>query len=153
MEIFVSSTNELKELAGKIAKDLHGGEVIALYGDLGAGKTTFTGFLVEAMGINARVQSPTFVLVREYFDGEALGAIKRVYHVDLYRLKKSEEVDELGLDEFVLDNNTITVIEWPELAEEALGEIGVNKMIKMWFEPLSDNENGRKIIIEGVSLE
>lgn len=119
MEVLSSSTDKTKELAGRIAKQLVPGDVLALYGDLGSGKTTFTRHLVDALGIDARVQSPTFVIVRKY-SIDAYQEIKIVNHVDLYRINLPEEVQDIGLGELFSAENAITVIEWPELAEDLL---------------------------------
>lgn len=113
MEITTVSTKETKKLAEQIAKDLKNKDVLALYGDLGSGKTTFTNYLVEALGIKARVQSPTFVIHRIYKDSKLI-----VNHLDLYRILNKEELLDMGIEE-IFDEG-ITVIEWPELVEEIL---------------------------------
>ncbi len=118
MEVLSHSSEETKKLAGTLAKSLQPGDVLALYGDLGSGKTTFTRYLVEALGIKARVQSPTFVIIRRYGGGG--GPVQVVNHVDLYRLRAKEEVLDLGMEELFSEKDAITVIEWPELAEGIL---------------------------------
>ncbi|MFZ2664209.1 MAG: tRNA (adenosine(37)-N6)-threonylcarbamoyltransferase complex ATPase subunit type 1 TsaE [Patescibacteria group bacterium] len=132
MEIITHSTQETKEFAGKIAKDIKLGVVIALYGDLGSGKTTFTRFLVEALGIRSRVQSPTFVIARKY---------EKINHVDLYRLTTEKEVEDLGFKEMIEDKESITIIEWPDLAEKLLPK----DTLRIYFEYV--DENSRKIRI------
>ena len=132
MENITQSTGETKRLAYKIARKLKLGDVVALYGDLGSGKTTFTRFLVEGLGMENRVQSPTFVIARKYGN---------VNHVDLYRLSSEEEVRDIGIEEMINDKNTVTVIEWPELAEKFLPK----NTIKIYFEYV--DENTRKITI------
>lgn len=135
METTTHSTEETKKLAFEIAKKIKLGDVLALYGDLGTGKTTFTGFLVEALGKDNRVQSPTFVIMRKYGN---------INHLDLYRLGSKEELNELGLEELFADENAINIIEWPELAEEFLPE----KTIRIYFEDVSENE--RKIKVQNL---
>lgn len=132
MEIITRSTEETKKLASEIAKKTKLGDVVALYGDLGSGKTTFTRYLVESLGLKNRVQSPTFVIARRY---------GQVNHVDLYRLTSEKEVEDLGLKETLDDKNSITIIEWPELAEKMLPEDAV----RIYFEYV--DENSRKIRI------
>ncbi len=132
MENITQSTEETKKLAYKVAKKLKPGDVVALYGDLGSGKTTFTKFLVEGLGMENRVQSPTFVIARKYGN---------VNHVDLYRLSSEKEVEDIGIEEVINDKNTVTVIEWPELAEKFLPK----NTIKIYFEYI--DENTRKITI------
>lgn len=118
MEILSSSPEKTKELAQRVAKKLKPKGVLALYGDLGSGKTTFVRFLVEALGIVARVQSPSFILVRKYTGGS--GSIKVVNHIDLYRLTSKDEVAELEVEELFNEEGSITVIEWPKLLEDFL---------------------------------
>lgn len=132
MEIITNSTEETREFAYQIAKKTKPGDTLALYGDLGSGKTTFVRFLVEALGLKNRVQSPTFVIIRKYGN---------LNHIDLYRLTSEEEVKDLGLGEILNDRDSITVIEWPELTEEILP---VNTK-RIYFEYV--DENIRKIKI------
>lgn len=145
MEKIVTSTNETKELAGRVATQLESGDVLALYGDLGTGKTTFTSFLVDALGIEAKVQSPSFVLARVYEESESSkkgkrkNSIQRVNHLDLYRLKSPENVEDLDLEGYFSQENSITVIEWPQVAEKILPL----KTLKIFFEDLGGNN--RKI--------
>ena len=94
-------------LAAKLAGIAEPGDVIALIGDLGAGKTSFTRAFVTAKGGDGEVPSPTFTLVQFYelADGD-------VYHFDLYRLEEAEEIFELGIEDAMSDS--ISLIEWPE---------------------------------------
>ena len=137
MEVSSSSAKETRELAKRVAKSLKGGEVLALYGNLGAGKTTFVQGLVEALGIKAKVLSPTFVLIRHYLNSG--GKIKKVNHVDLYRIVQSDDAQGLGILDFCFDRDSITVIEWPEVMKKELPEGTIN----IFFETVSENE--RKI--------
>ena len=135
MENITKSTEETKRLAVELAGKIQKGSVLALYGDLGSGKTTFTRYFVEALGLKNRVQSPTFVVARRYGD---------VNHVDLYRLTNEEEARDIGIEEMLSDQNSITLIEWPEIIENILPE----KTIKIYFEYI--DENTRKITIENL---
>lgn len=101
----------LTEAATEFAAQLLGHETIFLTGPLGAGKTTFTRALVAQLAPTASVSSPTFQLVNEY----RTLAGKRIIHADLYRLSHPDDVITLGLDEYIADPQTITIIEWPEL--------------------------------------
>jgi len=132
MENITHSTEETKRLAFEIAKNIKPGDVIALYGDLGSGKTTFTGFLVESLGLKNRVQSPTFVIARKYGN---------INHIDLYRLGSEEDVENIGLKEMLDDKSSITIIEWPEIAERFLPK----DTLKIYFEFI--DEKTRKIKI------
>ena len=132
MENITHSTEETKRLAFEIAKNIKPGDVIALYGDLGSGKTTFTGFLVEGLGLKNRVQSPTFVIARKYGN---------INHIDLYRLGSEEDVENIGLKEMLDDKSSITIIEWPEIAERFLPK----DTLRIYFEFI--DEKTRKIKI------
>lgn len=140
MEFISKTTEETKRFSKSIASKLKPGDILALYGDLGSGKTTFTRYLVEELGIPSRVQSPTFVIVRKHHGG--IGNIKTVNHVDLYRLTSQEEINEIGISELFKEKDSITVIEWPELIEETLPKVA----IKIYFKYL--NENERKIYVQ-----
>jgi tRNA threonylcarbamoyladenosine biosynthesis protein TsaE len=140
MEFISETPEDFKKLAGEIAENLTPNDVLALYGDLGAGKTTFTRYLVECLGISARVQSPTFVIARKYNGSGKY--INTVNHIDLYRVSSEDEIDDLGLDEIIREPSSVTVIEWPEMAEKYLPE----NVIKMYFEYFEENQ--RKITIK-----
>jgi len=157
MEEVVISIEETKKLAREIAQTLKAGDVLALYGNLGTGKTTFTSFLVEALGIKAKVQSPSFVLARVYErqsnmeeqvsptpekTGKPIQGIDKVNHLDLYRLQSSEEIADLGLEEYFNQPNSLTIIEWPEIAESLLPQ----HTKRIVFEDLG--ENSRKIFFK-----
>lgn len=86
------------------------GDILALNGELGAGKTAFTRYLAQALGINRRIKSPTFNIIREYQDGKL-----PLYHIDAYRLEEGGSED-LGLEEY-FDGDGLTVIEWPQFIE------------------------------------
>jgi len=141
MEITSTSTQETKKLAEKLAAKIKPGNILALYGNLGSGKTTFTNFLVKALGFESRVQSPTFVIVRRY-QKDSGDELRRVFHVDLYRLTKPEELGVLDFEEMFQDEEAITIIEWPELLENILPE-GTKKISFEYIE-----ENTRRINVQ-----
>jgi tRNA threonylcarbamoyladenosine biosynthesis protein TsaE len=106
-EIRTSSEEETSAAGERLAASLHPGDVVLLYGDLGAGKTAFVRGLARGLGAPAEdVSSPTFTIVQEYHGRATL------YHVDLYRIEPAE-VDDLGLDELVCGDG-IVAIEWAE---------------------------------------
>src|SRR5690606_12639379 len=106
--------------------------------NLGAGKTTFTTGLVQALGSTNRVQSPTFTLERQYLTKDNTP----IYHLDLYRLHSKQGVLEAGFIEHLSETNSITIIEWPELMEEFLPET----TIKIYFSAISDTQREIRII-------
>lgn len=106
-------------LAAGFASVLRGGDAVLLEGELGAGKTAFVRGLCAAMGVErGLVSSPTFVLMNEYPVNNPAKSVKRVIHIDAYRLRSIEDLDSLGLDRFVLDSKVrsdyVLVVEWPE---------------------------------------
>ena len=143
MEVLSTSTAETEKLAKTIAEKVKPGMVLALFGDLGSGKTTFTSFLVKALGFDCRVQSPTFVIHRRYV-GPAGGWINTIHHVDLYRLTSKEEVLDIGLPEMLQEPHSLVLIEWPELATDFLPR----DVIKLYFTTI--DETTRRIIVEGL---
>jgi tRNA threonylcarbamoyladenosine biosynthesis protein TsaE len=99
---------ETAAVGRELAATLSAGDVVLLYGDLGAGKTAFTKGLAEGLGVSRdEVSSPTFTLVQEYRGGRL-----PLFHVDLYRLNDPREIDDLGLDEIAVDG--VLAIEWAE---------------------------------------
>ena len=110
---FISrSEQETRSIAVDLASKLRGNEKICLIGPFGSGKTTFVRGFVSAFGIHAKdVQSPTFTLVREY------GTLKKLYHVDLYRLDKEGEIFEAGIHE-LLGSEELVLVEWADRLQQ-----------------------------------
>jgi tRNA threonylcarbamoyladenosine biosynthesis protein TsaE len=139
MEVSTHSTQETRKLAFKVAKKIAKGDIIALYGDLGTGKTAFTKYLAEALGFKSRVQSPTFVIARRYKSGNLV-----LNHIDLYRLASKQDAEDIGIEDFLRNPENITVIEWPEVIEELLPR----KTTRIYFKYIGENE--RKIKIQNL---
>lgn len=99
--------------------------LIAFYGDMGAGKTTFIKAVCHQLGVTDSITSPTFAIVNEYADGEE----NPVYHFDFYRIKKVDEVRDISFDEYAY-SGYFCFMEWPELIEELLPEETVRVTIK-----------------------
>ena len=109
------SPEETRSLAAHVASDLRPGDVVALYGDLGTGKTEFVRGACGALGVDSDdVSSPSFTIVNEY-----AGRSVAVYHVDAYRIKRPDEFFELGYQEY-FDGEGICFVEWPERIEALL---------------------------------
>ncbi len=117
MKILINSVAETNHLAKKIAAGLKGGEVLALVGQLGAGKTTFTQGLAKALGVKTKVSSPTFVVLKVYKTKHQ--AIKRLVHIDAYRLGDESALAAIGWDDFQ-DPKSVVVIEWADKAVKLL---------------------------------
>ncbi|MBI2644794.1 tRNA (adenosine(37)-N6)-threonylcarbamoyltransferase complex ATPase subunit type 1 TsaE [Candidatus Uhrbacteria bacterium] len=110
----IEDLKELAVFARELLKQLKGGDVLALSGELGSGKTAFTKELAKAFCIQKIVTSPTFVLMNVYAFSKKYHGALRLCHIDAYRLKSAKELEVLGAEEYIGDSATITVIEWPE---------------------------------------
>lgn len=118
MEAKTRSARQTQQVAKKFASRLKGGETIALYGDLGSGKTVFVQGLAKALGIKTRILSPTFIFVRSYptlIDHKKL----TFHHVDLYRVDSLRDYQRLGLEE-LFSKDSIVAIEWAEKIKDFL---------------------------------
>lgn len=116
-EITIDSLAELKSVAEAVIESLNGRNVVAFCGTMGAGKTTLISSIMEYLGSNDTVTSPTFALVNQY--GTAAGEV--VYHFDFYRINRIEEVYDMGYEEYFYSGD-LCLIEWPELIEDLLPE-------------------------------
>ena len=134
LEIILKDRKESEIFAKIVSKDLKIGDVLALYGELGTGKTFFTQNLCSFLNVKDYVNSPSYVLMNEYSGNF------NIFHLDLYRLNDSEEILELGLEE--LFQQGLTIIEWPEIAEYFLPE----NTIRIYFSYFNDS---RKAVIKG----
>ena len=116
-QISIASTEDLERAAKEFLQAIGSERLIALYGSMGAGKTTFTAALCKVLGVEDPVCSPTFTLVNEYRlpDGGMM------YHFDFYRLKNSGEALDIGLYDY-LDSGCLCLMEWPEVIEDLLPE-------------------------------
>lgn len=121
MEITTQNASETTSFGQQIGASLKGGEIFTLSGAMGAGKTTFVQGLAKALHISDRVNSPTFIIMREYPVTE-MGPIQQLYHVDLYRLETNinEELDNLGILDLWGKPENVFVIEWSEKIPQEL---------------------------------
>ncbi|WP_371320254.1 tRNA (adenosine(37)-N6)-threonylcarbamoyltransferase complex ATPase subunit type 1 TsaE [Chengkuizengella axinellae] len=132
------SESDTKRLATEMAKQTQAGIVITLDGDLGAGKTTFSQAFAKGIGITEIVNSPTFVIIKEY-EGERLP----LYHMDVYRLS-IEEADELGLEEYFYGNG-VCLVEWSSKITELLP----SNRLEIFISHLGDQKREFEIIPRG----
>lgn len=160
-EFVTTSPQQTKKLAQKLASGFHGGEILCLSGNLGAGKTTFTQGLLEALGAEGPYTSPTFNIIKVYQvtslkvhqekselkipkkldTRHSTLDISRVYHIDAYRIK-SDDLLDLGFNDFAGKENTVTIIEWPENVQDIIPESAT------WLNFEWLDENRRKITFE-----
>ena len=112
----IKNEEETKKFGFKIAKNLCGGDVLALIGDLGTGKTALTSYIAAGLGITRRVNSPTFTIVKEYTEGRL-----PLYHFDVYRVSDPEELFNIGIEEYFFGQG-VCIVEWADLIEEILPE-------------------------------
>lgn len=116
MEWTASAIEDLREVAGYILREYPGQRIFGLKGQLGAGKTALVKAFVRELGIDDAVSSPSFSLIQLYMDPDTEF---KVFHIDLYRLNIPEEVEEIGLSEY-LESGDYCFIEWPEIVENLL---------------------------------
>jgi tRNA threonylcarbamoyladenosine biosynthesis protein TsaE len=137
-EIVSKSPDQTEKIGRLMGEKAKGGDIFALCGELGSGKTCFTGGLAQGLGVEEkyRVTSPTFTLVNEY------PARCKLYHFDLYRLKDYSEVEDLGFEEYAASGGVV-VIEWAEKIAEMLPA----ETFFVNFEYVDDNR--RKIVVKG----
>lgn len=128
-QIILKTENDTQNFAIKLAKSLKGGEIIALEGDLGAGKTTLTQYLAKALGVKAKVTSPTFVLMKIYEISNKKYGLRNLVHVDCYRLDDPQELFYLGLEEYLNKNDSVVIIEWADKIKDYLKNF--KKVIKI----------------------
>ena len=131
------NAEETRQLASKIIKVLKVGDVVLLTGDLGAGKTTFVSGALEALGYKDHVISPTFNILKCYFEVNPI-----IYHIDAYRLE-GQNID-IGLEEYI-EGNGICFIEWPFFIKPLIP----NKHLEISLKRISDNEREIEIIDQG----
>ncbi len=117
MEIKINSLDNIHEAAKAFLAGMGTAKVFAFYGKMGAGKTTFIKAICEELGVADVITSPTFALVNEYTAGNGAP----IYHFDFYRIKKLEEVYDMGYEDYFYGGN-LCFLEWPELIEEILPE-------------------------------
>ncbi len=140
MEIKIQSLDHIHEAAREFIAAMGDNTVFALYGKMGAGKTTFIKALCQELGVEDVVTSPTFAVINEY-RSDIAGEL--IYHFDFYRIKKLEEVYDMGYEDYFY-SGALCFIEWPELVEELLP----GNTIKVTIEEQEDGS--RKLTMENL---
>ncbi|MBQ8672914.1 MAG: tRNA (adenosine(37)-N6)-threonylcarbamoyltransferase complex ATPase subunit type 1 TsaE [Bacteroides sp.] len=141
MEIKIQSLAEIQEAARQFVEAMGDNTVFALYGKMGAGKTTFVKAVCEVLGVEDPITSPTFAIVNEY-RSDIAGEL--IYHFDFYRIKKLEEVYDMGYEDYFY-SGAICFIEWPELIEELLP----GNAVKVCIEETADG--ARNVTMESMA--
>ena len=140
MQITTYSADETQALGTKLAKRLQPGDVIAFFGDLGAGKTALTRGIAQGLGITDIVTSPTYTIVNEYLTGRL-----PLFHFDMYRLGSSDELFDIGWEDY-LARGGVCAVEWSENVEDVL-----QGAIRVTIEKDPFEADTRRITIEGGS--
>ncbi|MEF3691822.1 MAG: tRNA (adenosine(37)-N6)-threonylcarbamoyltransferase complex ATPase subunit type 1 TsaE [Candidatus Moraniibacteriota bacterium] len=118
-EIITNNSRETFDCGKDFARKLKGGELLCLEGELGAGKTTFAQGLLAGLGVKETVNSPTFLVMKQYLLENNKGSIKKIYHIDAYRIN-GREMSDLGWEELLADKDNLLIVEWPEKIREII---------------------------------
>ncbi len=138
---YITNSPEQTEAIGRaLGQKLKGGEIVAYTGDLGAGKTAFTRGLARGLGINMAVTSPTYTLVNEYSGGRL-----ELFHFDMYRLSSSDDLFDIGWDDYLLRGG-VCAVEWSENVSDAMEDA-------IWVRIRRLDDDTRSITIEGGSID
>jgi tRNA threonylcarbamoyladenosine biosynthesis protein TsaE len=135
MEIKIQNIDTIHEAAREFIQNIGDRTVFAFYGKMGAGKTTFVKAICEELGVKDVITSPTFAIVNEY---ETFPKPQSIYHFDFYRIKRLEEVYDMGYEDYFY-SGALCFIEWPELIEDLLPEDAVKVTIE-------ETSNGERIV-------
>lgn len=138
MQIVTHSPEETEQLGERLAGLLRPGDVIAYYGDLGAGKTAFTRGIARGLGITEAVTSPTYTIVNEYLCGKM-----PLFHFDMYRLESSDELFDIGWEDY-LSRGGVCAVEWSEKVDDAL-----EPDLRITIRTVPDSPDERRIALEG----
>ncbi len=125
------NSGETEKLAMKVARNAKAGDVFALFGDLGSGKTTFCKGFCRFLGVEENITSPTFVIMKNYLLEKEHRGIRELVHVDAYRI---EEIRSSGLDDYLKRDDAIILIEWPKQIENFLPQAK-----RIFFEYIDEN--------------
>ncbi|MBO5549851.1 MAG: tRNA (adenosine(37)-N6)-threonylcarbamoyltransferase complex ATPase subunit type 1 TsaE [Prevotella sp.] len=134
MEIKIENIDHIREAAREFIQHIGDHRVFAFYGKMGAGKTTFVKAICEELGVDDVITSPTFAIVNEYTSGEG----DSIFHFDFYRIKKIEEVYDMGYEDYFY-SGSLCFIEWPELIEDILPDDAIRVNI-------AEQEDGSRLV-------
>jgi tRNA threonylcarbamoyladenosine biosynthesis protein TsaE len=135
MKIRIDNLENIHEAAKQFIENMGNGKVFAFYGSMGAGKTTFIKAICECLGVEDVITSPTFAIVNEY---RSEASAELIYHFDFYRIKKLEEVYDMGYEDYFY-SGALCFIEWPELIEEIMPQDATKVTI-------TEQEDGSRLV-------
>lgn len=138
-KIVIKSEEDTRKLGLELAEVAEPGDIIALIGDLGTGKTALTRYIAEGLGIKSTISSPTFTIVKEYNNGRM-----PLYHFDVYRLNDGDELLDIGAEDYLYGKG-LCVIEWADIVEDVLPENRLTLRIEY-------GENDGERIISGTGV-
>lgn len=145
MEFKTVTPEDMMNVGKKIGTLLKGGDIILLYGELGSGKSTLVKGIAEVLGVKETTNSPTFSIMNVYEAKK--DNINKLVHADTYRMRDQKDLEDIGIDEYMCDENSVCIFEWPD----KLGDImHKREPIKITIEYL-DKER-RRINVEGVGM-
>ena len=141
INIVIKDIEHIREAAREFIQQIGDHRVFAFYGKMGAGKTTFVKAICEELGVEDVITSPTFAIINDYSIGNVQRStfnVQRIYHFDFYRIKKLEEVYDMGYEDYFY-SGALCFIEWPELIEEILPDDAVRVNI-------AEQEDGSRLV-------
>lgn len=141
--LITKSEKETLKAGKDFAKSLNPGDIVALFGELGSGKTEFVKGICDFFEVDELVTSPTFTIMNQYNGNDKLDHEIPIYHIDLYRINKKEDLKEIGFEDCMFANNAIKLVEWAENAENLIPRTRYSVEIKS----NKDSDNIRNIII------
>ena len=140
MRIITNSEQETFDFGRNLASELKGGEVFLLQGNLGAGKSVLVRGVASGLGITKQITSPTFVIMKVY-DVFNHATIKKLVHIDAYRLTSGQDLEDIGVTEYLKKKNTVTVIEWADRVQD----IWPKDVIRIDFKVVGEDKREIKI--------
>ncbi len=141
--IKIESLKQIQDAAKQFIAQMGTAKVFAFYGKMGAGKTTFIKAICEQLGVEDVITSPTFAIVNEYTVNHPYPIASVIYHFDFYRIKKMEEVYDMGYEDYFY-SGALCFLEWPELIEELLPQDAVKVTIQ-------ENEDGTREVVMSIT--
>lgn len=146
--IITNSVQETQQFGKTLAQQLQGGAIVLLSGNLGAGKTALVKGMAVGFDIENEITSPTFTLMNMYEINNKNTTAKTLIHIDTYRLKNAQELIEIGVEDYLGNKNTVSIIEWPEKINDLLKKLphDSHKVISISIEQMEGAEQRRILV-------